>query len=182
MKTRKRYLAAGILFALVLLYWMRPRYNPEPAGALSREEYIETFAPLAVEVSERYGLIPSVVLAQSALESNFGESELSRNYNNYFGIKGKGDAAIVLPTEEIEGGKSRRVSDGFRTYDSARESFFDYGKLIADADRYRPVREAETKEAYAEALYPAGYSTNPRYGERLLFLIETYHLDRYDPQ
>lgn len=135
------------------------------------------FAPLAQEVGRKYDLYPSVILAQAALESNFGESELSRNYNNYFGIKGKG---VVLPTIEMEGERKMAVEDGFRAYDSARESFYDYGKLIAKAPRYGPVREAESAEAYAMALHPAGYSTNPRYGEILLQMIRDYNLMIYD--
>ena len=118
-----------------------------------------------------------MILAQAAVESNFGESELSKSYNNYFGIKGKG---VVLPTIEMKGGQKMAVEDGFRTYNSARESFYDYGKLIAKANRYAPVREAESAEAYARALHPAGYSTNPRYGDILVQVMKDYNLMIYD--
>ena len=72
------------------------------------------------------------------------------------------------------------VQDGFRTYGSARESFYDYGKLIAKAPRYEVVRRAESAEAYARALHPAGYSTNPRYGDILIRTMEAYNLKVYD--
>ena len=175
MKKKKRTLFL-VVFVLAL-FFMRPRYEPNRESVHSREDFFAAFAPLAQEVGKKYDLYPSVILAQAAVESNFGESELSKEYNNYFGIKGKG---VVLPTVEMEGERKMAVEDGFRTYDSARESFYDYGKLIAKAARYEPVREAESAEAYAMALHPAGYSTNPRYGEILVQLMKDYNLTSYD--
>ena len=177
MKKRKRALLLAMAFVAVLLFLLRPRYEPNRASILNREDFIAEFAPLAQEVGKKYDLYPSVILAQAAVESNFGESDLSKHYNNYFGIKGEG---VVLPTMEMEGEKEKMVQDGFRTYGSARESFYDYGKLIAKAPRYEAVRTAESPEAYARALYPAGYSTNPHYGDILIRTMEAYNLKSYD--
>ena len=175
MKKKKRTLFLAVF--LLALFFMRPRYEPNRESVHNREDFFAAYAPLAQEVGKKYDLYPSVILAQAAVESNFGESELSRNYNNYFGIKGKG---VVLPTIEMEGERKMAVEDGFRTYNSARESFYDYGKLIAKANRYAPVREAESAEAYARALHPAGYSTNPRYGDILVQMMKDYNLMIYD--
>lgn len=177
MKKRKRALLIAMAFVAALLFLLRPRYEPDRASIVNREDFFAEFAPLAQEVGKKYDLYPSVILAQAAAESNFGESELSKHYNNYFGIKGKG---VVLPTMEMEGEEKKMVQDGFRTYGSARESFYDYGKLIAKAPRYEAVRRAESPEAYARALYPAGYSTNPHYGDILIRTMEAYNLKTYD--
>ena len=177
MKKRKRALLLAMAFVAALLFLLRPRYEPDRASIMNREDFFAEFAPLAQEVGKKYGLYPSVILAQAAVESNFGESELSKHYNNYFGIKGEG---VVLPTVEMEGEEKKMVQDGFRTYGSARESFYDYGKLIAKAPRYEAVRTAESPEAYARALHPAGYSTNPRYGEILVQMMKDYNLTSYD--
>ncbi len=177
MKKRKRALLLAMAFVAALLFFLRPRYEPDRASIQSREDFFAEFAPLAQEVGKKYDLYPSVILAQAAVESNFGESELSKQYNNYFGIKGEG---VVLPTMEMEGETEKMVKDDFRTYGSARESFFDYGKLIAKAPRYEAVRRAESAEAYAKALHPAGYSTNPHYGDILIRTIKAYNLKAYD--
>lgn len=177
MKKRKRALLLAMAFVAALLFLLRPRYEPNRASIMNREDFFAEFAPLAQEVGKKYDLYPSVILAQAAVESNFGESELSKHYNNYFGIKGKG---VVLPTVEMEGEEEKMVQDGFRTYGSVRESFYDYGKLIAKAPRYEAVRTAESAEAYARALYPAGYSTNPHYGDILIRTMEAYNLKSYD--
>ena len=177
MKKRKRALVLAMAFVAALLFFLRPRYEPDRASIQSREDFFAEFAPLAQEVGKKYDLYPSVILAQAAVESNFGESELSKQYNNYFGIKGEG---VVLPTMEMEGETEKMVKDDFRTYGSARESFFDYGKLIAKAPRYEAVRRAESAEAYAKALHPAGYSTGPHYGDILIRTIKAYNLKAYD--
>ena len=52
-----------------------------------RQAYIAETEKLAVKVAKKYDLLPSVMIAQSILESNWGRSELSQEYNNYFGIK-----------------------------------------------------------------------------------------------
>ena len=131
-------------FVAALLFFLRPRYEPDRASIQSREDFFAEFAPLAQEVGKKYDLYPSVILAQAAVESNFGESELSKQYNNYFGIKGEG---VVLPTMEMEGETEKMVKDDFRTYGSARESFFDYGKLIAKAPRHFPPCARPRNEA-----------------------------------
>ena len=53
----------------------------------SPEEYIETFAEVAMFEMKSYGIPASVTLAQGLLESGFGRGELTRKTNNHFGIK-----------------------------------------------------------------------------------------------
>jgi flagellum-specific peptidoglycan hydrolase FlgJ len=53
----------------------------------SAEEYIRTFAPIALEEMEAYGIPASITLAQGLLESGAGSSNLVRKSNNHFGIK-----------------------------------------------------------------------------------------------
>lgn len=145
-----------------------------------QEEFLQLLAPYAQDIGEKHGLYPSVILAQAALESSWGKSKLTQEYNNYFGIKGTKDNGVSLETEEIYGGDRVKIKDYFRTYSGARESFQDYGNLIGGLDRYKIVREAQSKEEYAQNLYKAGYSTNPKYGDALLEIVNQYHLEAYD--
>ena len=46
-----------------------------------------------------------MTVAQASLESNWGQSKLSQEANNYFGIKAHGThARIQMSTEECENG------------------------------------------------------------------------------
>ena len=51
------------------------------------DNFIKKWKWAAIWQGVRYGVPPSITLAQSILESGWGESQLSTAANNYFGIK-----------------------------------------------------------------------------------------------
>lgn len=53
----------------------------------SRKDFFNTYARQAIREQFKYGIPASVTLAQMALESGWGKSNLARNANNYFGIR-----------------------------------------------------------------------------------------------
>lgn len=146
-----------------------------------RENYIEDSAKLAVRVAKRNDLFPSVMIAQSILESNWGRSELSRDYNNYFGIKEvkKGDG-IVFETEEYVEGQSGRYMESFKKYSSKSESFNHYAKLLSTAKRYAKVKTAKDYREAAKYIQEGGYATDPNYADKIISVIEKYGLNKYD--
>ncbi|MDO5037869.1 MAG: glucosaminidase domain-containing protein [Tissierellia bacterium] len=171
-----------VLFLTLYLFYREGTAYPGPAleEDLSREEFFETYGPLAQEVGAAYDLYPSLILAQAALESNFGQSQLTQDYHNYFGIKGRKEDGVLFQTQEVVQGDFQDQEAYFRAYGSVEESFYDYGDLISSLKRYGTVREATSVEEAAQALYPAGYSTNPNYGDILIRLIEDYKLKKFD--
>ncbi|MCL4483792.1 MAG: glucosaminidase domain-containing protein, partial [Bacteroidetes bacterium] len=56
---------------------------------LSRQEYIDKYAQIAVEEMIEFHIPASITMAQACLESSDGNSELTRQSNNHFGIKCK---------------------------------------------------------------------------------------------
>lgn len=149
----------------------------------TREEFINDVASHAVPLKESHGIKPSVAIAQAILESNWGESSLSRQEHNYYGIKGQSDnkkyATLEYDEEWIE------THASFRSYPSLEASVKDYAELIAngvawDPALYKGVQEAATYKEAAYALYSAGYATDPTYPEKLIEIIELYELDQYD--
>lgn len=169
------------MLGLFLLVLMISRFEHSDYGEPpSRETFFENHLKDAKYVQKEYGLFPSVTLAQAALESGFGESKLTVEYHNYFGIKGNPETGVKLWTEEVVENQFTDTEAYFRIYPSPRASFDDYGKLLTTMERYSSVVEATTPEAAAYALYPAGYSTNPAYGDRIMEMISTYNLTQYD--
>jgi flagellum-specific peptidoglycan hydrolase FlgJ len=61
------------------------------AQAESTVVYIEQYKKIAVQEMKRTGIPASITLAQGILESNSGESNLAKKFNNHFGIKCKSD-------------------------------------------------------------------------------------------
>src|SRR5699024_1630101 len=53
-------------------------------GRISEDEFIRRVEPTAKEVEKTHNVRPSLLIAQAALESDWGNSGLSKEANNYF--------------------------------------------------------------------------------------------------
>jgi flagellum-specific peptidoglycan hydrolase FlgJ len=154
--------------------------------ALLKHQFIEKIAPEAQLLQAQYGVRASISIAQAALESDWGRSQLSAKYNNFFGVKaGEGQDSVMLPTSEYLDGKWIKVDAPFRVYASWRESMLDHAKLLAFGTTYNPelywgVINAANYTDAATALQTAGYATDPRYTKKIIKLIEDYQLYNYD--
>ncbi|GAA0492765.1 glycoside hydrolase family 73 protein [Alkalibacterium sp. s-m-22] len=148
-----------------------------------RTEFIQTVAAYAVPLQETHGIWPSITIAQAIVESNWGQSGLALNEQNYFGIKGSSSQPAYATLEYEDDWVEIQAS--FRSYDSLQESVEDYAELIAggtnwNPDLYRPVIEADTYREAAYALKKSGYATDPTYPDKLIEIVELYNLDQYD--
>ena len=164
-------------------------YVPNKLKADSFEmTFINSLKEGAIENYRLYGILPSITIAQAILESNFGQSELSLEANNLFGIKvglnWEGEAITVSTME----GYNTEVMDDFRSYDSVSDSLIDHGHFLANNPRYTEhgVFEAKTYREQAKALENAGYRTavdeqgNKTYAKRIGELIRQYNLQLID--
>lgn len=146
-------------------------------GEDEKLNYIENTKPLAINLGKRYGLFPSVIVAQSALESNYGRSSLSKEYKNYFGLKGKGKN---FDTTEFIDNKKVIIKDSFKVYDTKEKCFIDYCLLITKAKRYQKVVEARDFKEATKQLKECGYATDPNYDDKINFIIDKYALSDLD--
>lgn len=146
------------------------------------EQFIQSILPHALEIQKKYGIPASIVIAQAAVESGWGE-HTPGGKNNLFGIKAmnwKG-ASVSAQTTEYENGAFVKQAQSFRAYDSTKESIFDYAKLIGTAKRYKNVLTADNAFDAAEELQKAGYAgNNPKYAQGLKNVIRSYDLTKYD--
>jgi hypothetical protein len=126
---------------------------------------------------KRTGIPASITLAQGLIESGNGNSSLSRQSNNHFGIKCKKDWT----------GKSVNYDDDapqecFRAYDRAEDSYRDHSDFLRAGQRYAFLFQLEPTDykGWAHGLKQAGYATNPQYATMLISAIERYSLYQYD--
>lgn len=160
--------------------------NQSKKEQLSHEAFIQELAPTAEKMDQRYHVSASISLAQAILESDWGKSELAARYNNLFGVKAAlWEPHVKLETKEYENGKWITVTAAFRTYWSWEESMEDHAKLMVNGTdwnqkQYEKVIQAKDYRQAAYALQQAGYATDPTYAEKLISMIETYQLYRYD--
>lgn len=153
------------------------------SSEMSREEFIELLKPYALEAQQTHNVRPSLLIAQAALESNWGNSALSQETNNYFGIKNP--KGVQYATKEYEEDEWTEVNASFKEYDSLESSVQDYASLVKngtswDADFYQEVNQAADYKEAAVAIQEAGYATDPNYSEKVIQIIEQYELDELD--
>jgi flagellum-specific peptidoglycan hydrolase FlgJ len=160
-------------------------YTPH-SPTMTRAQYIAYVAPHATAASFEYPtLFVSLAIAQAALESGNGRSQLAAKYNNHFGIKANSawkGKVVSLRTNEVYDGKQVTVVDGFRAYDTIEDSFADRNRFLARNNRYTSagVFSAPTPQEQARALQHAGYATDPDYANKLIGIMKANGLERFD--
>lgn len=141
----------------------------------------------AIKGLDLKGLFPSVLIAQAALESGWGKSELASKHNNYFGIKKhnwKGKTVKYWTTEYDKNGNKYRVLADFRAYDTLAEGIADRNKFLRENKRYalNGVFDAKTPEEQVQALKNAGYATGVKYVSSIMNTINANDLTKFDGQ
>lgn len=134
--------------------------------------------------SGRKWVLPSVCIAQSALETGWGTSPLMVKANAFFGIKaGTGWTGKVYSakTQECYNGREyTTITDLFRAYDTLEESVADYFDLITGLPRYFGACNQTNPRTCIQEIKDGGYATSPTYVENVMSIINQYNLTMYD--
>ncbi len=145
--------------------------------------FINSLVQGAMETYKKYGVLPSLTMAQAILESGWGESGLAAKYNNLFGIKAgdswNGKVANLGTAEQNSDGSYYNITAAFRAYDNVADSIEDHGKLLSN-DRYKPVIAANNYKEACQRVRECGYATSLNYSQNLINLIEQYGLNQWD--
>ena len=138
---------------------------------MTRTEFIKAHALAATLASLGSPIFPETLLTQSIVESNNGNSSLSKDYNNYFGIKAgstwKGKS-VNKRTREVFNGRSTYINDNFRVYNSYFASARDAIRFYKTFSRYRFVTDSQDVEQQLRYIGMSGYATAPNYGSTLI--------------
>lgn len=140
-------------------------------------DYVRRYVGVAQKEMREYGIPASITLAQGLLESNAGDSRLSRESNNHFGIKCRSKCRGCTCRNYTDDD----IYDMFRVFEQPLESYQEHSKLLT-SKRYKHLLRLGRKnyQAWAYGLKKAGYATDKRYAEKLIQIIEELELDRYD--
>lgn len=144
-------------------------------------DFVEQFAPVAVAEMREHGIPASITLAQALLESDAGESRLAQKTNNHFGIK--------CFSKRCKRGHCANFTDDshkdfFVKYANAKSSFRAHSQFLKKSSRYRDLFELDASDyrGWARGLAKAGYATDKKYGEKLIAIVQTLGLTRFDQQ
>ncbi len=121
---------------------------------MNKEQYVDTYYPLAKAAGDAFGLNPEVILAQAAIESAWGSSYGARVRRNFFGITAAGS-----PNPYWDGSYSiskNQYQLKFRVYKTAQDSFFDFARLITTKYKEATSVSSDTTK-YAQAIAYSPY-------------------------
>ena len=160
------------------------------------KEFLEKLGPAAQQASQNVGnnIPASVILAMAAWESGWGKSTLAAEHGNVFGIKQSptsgASSGVSMGTFEFNGGKHRETAE-FAQFDNdatasmaALPNYFANNKRYSEVFRageiYKNDKSASNLFAVVDAIFRAGYSTDPDEPDNIKKLITRYSLDKYD--
>lgn len=130
-----------------------------PINIKSKDEFIKTMTPAFENALKARGLdtkYAKYLVAQSALESNWGKSQSGKF--NFGGIKGKG---TTRRTREVVNGKSIYINDSFRDFKDI-DDYANYHVSLLNNKRYN----AFTGD-FIDRVVKGGYATDPNYKRAL---------------
>ena len=185
--------------------YMNSGITPSKAAQTSPEEaWIAQIAPIAQSLYKETKILPSVVIAQTCLETGWGTTDLARKCNiigakadlinstwsNYSVWDG---TTYIKMTPEYRNGTLIYISDVFRVYKSFEQCLKDYEMFLLHVSNSKGLKYARIAGMTdpAQVIHairigtgtdskPEGYCTDPNYETKIIHIINKYNLTHYD--
>lgn len=150
---------------------------------MTPEDFIAALAPAASASMLTTKIYSSFVLAEAALESAWGTSQLVTQAKNIFGVKSdpswKGKI-FSLRTREFFHGEWVIVPANWRLYDTWEDCISDHAAFLLNNSRYKPAFQTTNVEDFTKAIQACGYATDPAYSTKIINIINAHNLKRFD--
>jgi flagellar protein FlgJ len=145
----------------------------------SPQDFIAKITPYAKQAAAALGVDYRVLVAQSALETGWGEHVIRDQQGNQsfnlFNIKADSrwqGKSVSVPTIEYVGGVAQRESASFRRYASIDDSFTDYQQFLSQPRYQKALAVTSDANLFVKELQNAGYATDPRYAEKIQSILK----------
>lgn len=148
----------------------------------SQEEFVNGLWGHAKQAANMIGVDPKILLAQAALETNWGKKIITNNQtnsssHNLFNIKADNSwtkSTTVTDTLEQKNGVLVKEKAAFRSYNSYMDSFIDYAHFLKNNSRYEEaLNKATDPKQFVQALQSAGYATDSNYAEKIFTIFSS---------
>lgn len=148
---------------------------------VTKSNFVQDLWPQAQDAGTLLGVDPRHLIAQAALETNWGQSlpkdASGGTSNNLFGIKATADwtgAAVNSGTQEFSNGVASNTTAQFKAYATPTQSFQDYVSLLRNNPRYAAaLNTGSDVHAFAAGLQRGGYATDPEYANKIAAVTNT---------
>jgi len=151
---------------------------------MNTSQFISVLGPAASASQQQTGLSAAFTIAEAALESGWGDSELAQRGKNLFGVKvypGWEGATLSIPTREFLNGQWVMVPAQWCLYLSWQDSITDHARFLFQQPRYaQALTQRADGAAFARAVQAAGYATDPQYANKIISIINAHSLTDWD--
>lgn len=145
----------------------------------SPESFVDSMKPYAEKAARALGVDSSLLLAQAALETGWGQKMVTNtrgSSNNLFNIKADKSwdgGKVATQTLEYHQGVPVQEKSAFRAYSDYEQSFNDYVRFLNENPRYTTaLRHGGNSEQFIRGIHQAGYATDPQYADKVLRVKE----------
>ena len=138
--------------------WMNSSGGGTSAGASS--DFLSKYGPMAQQIAQATGNSPNEILAQIAVETNWGKKELAGSNNPFNVQKGSWSGRTISANDHHADGSTYGAQ--FRAYNGYGDAAQDYISLLNG--RYRgAMNSAGDIDQFAGALQSGGWAENAQY-------------------
>jgi len=151
------------------------------AATMSKTEFFQMVANLAVTDYKNSKILPSVVTAQAIIETGWGQSDVMMRNHALFGVKATSSwtGGYYSATTGEYYGEWTTTTALFRAYPSFEECLADHTSILSQS-RYSGVIGGTNYATVCNLLQSGGYATDPEYASKLISTIEANRLFEYD--
>jgi peptidoglycan hydrolase FlgJ len=148
---------------------------------VTKTNFVQDLWPQAQDAGTLLGVDPRHLIAQAALETNWGQNlpqdSSGGTSNNLFGIKASAawtGASVNNATQEFQNGVASNTTAQFKAYATPTQSFQDYVALLRNNPRYAAaLNTGSDVHAFAAGLQRGGYATDPEYANKIAAVTNT---------
>ncbi|MCD0031390.1 mannosyl-glycoprotein endo-beta-N-acetylglucosamidase, partial [Streptococcus agalactiae] len=148
--------------------------NSRQSVTYTKEEFIQKIVPDAQDLGKSYGIRPSFIIAQAALDSDFGEKILANKYHNLFGLLAEPGTPSITLNDSSTGKKQEKQ---FTHYKSWKYSMYDYLAHIKSGatgkkDSYTIMVSVKNPKTLVQKLQDSGFDNDKKYAKKMTEIID----------
>jgi flagellum-specific peptidoglycan hydrolase FlgJ len=150
---------------------------------MTPDAFIAQIGPAAQDSMRTTNVPASFVIAEGALESGWGTSDLCTQARNIFGVKADASwhgPTCTMQTREFFHGQWVMVPATWRAYGDWGGCIADHAAFFLTNPRYAAAFETLDGESFARAVAAAGYATDPAYADKLIAIMRAHSLAQWD--
>lgn len=147
------------------------------------KDFIAEIGPAARASMAKTRIPASFTIAEAALESAWGASQLAIQARNLFGVKADaswhGDV-LTMNTRECLNKAWVMVPARWRKYPDWLSCIQDHATFLKTNRRYDVAFTCHAVEDFTKAIQAAGYATDPDYAAKIMAVIRSHNLTQFD--